>query len=59
MADVRENADARTPRWVKVFGGISLVVIVVFIVLLLLGGGQHGPSRHLKPPASPPVKSDR
>jgi hypothetical protein len=34
-----------TPRWVKVFGIIALVVVVLFVVLLLVGGG-HGPGRH-------------
>ena len=36
-----------TPRWVKVFGAIVLVVVVLFIVLLLTDGpGRHGPARH-------------
>ncbi len=34
-----------TPRWVKVFGIIVLVVALLFVVLLLAGGG-HGPGRH-------------
>ena len=37
---------AGTPRWVKVFGVIALVVVVVFVVLLLARGGEHGPGRH-------------
>jgi hypothetical protein len=36
-----------TPRWVKVFGIIALVVVLVVVVLLLTrGSGGHGPSRH-------------
>lgn len=35
-----------TPRWVKVFGLIALVVIVLFVVVMLVGGGEHGPGRH-------------
>ena len=35
---------AGTPRWVKVFGLIALVLVVLFVVLLLTG--RHGPSRH-------------
>jgi hypothetical protein len=35
-----------TPRWVKVFGVIALVVVVLFVVVLLVGGGEHGPGRH-------------
>jgi hypothetical protein len=40
---------AGTPRWVKVFGAIALVVILVFVVLLLTGQGDHGPGRHTPP----------
>ena len=35
-----------TPRWVKVFGIIALVVVVLFVVVMLIGGGEHGPGRH-------------
>jgi hypothetical protein len=35
-----------TPRWVKVFGAVALVVIVLFVVLLVAKGGEHGPGRH-------------
>jgi hypothetical protein len=37
---------AGTPRWVKVFGLVALVVVVLFVVVLLIGGGEHGPGRH-------------
>jgi hypothetical protein len=37
---------AGTPRWVKVFGLIALVVVVLFVVVLLVDGAEHGPSRH-------------
>jgi hypothetical protein len=36
-----------TPRWVKVFGIIAIVVLLV-IVVMLIAGGEHGPSRHLQ-----------
>jgi hypothetical protein len=37
-----------TPRWVKVFGTIALVVILVFVILLVTRGpGGHGPGRHM------------
>ena len=39
-------ASAQTPRWVKIFGAIALVVIVLFVVVLLIRGGEHGPGRH-------------
>ena len=37
----------RAPRWVKVVGGVALVVVVLLVVLLATGGpGRHGPGRH-------------
>jgi hypothetical protein len=40
-----------TPRWVKVFGIIALVIVLLFVVLLLTGrGGGHSPRRHAPPP---------
>jgi hypothetical protein len=41
-----DRSDTGTPRWVKVFGVIALVVVVLFVVLLLVRGGEHGPGRH-------------
>jgi hypothetical protein len=56
MTDPPEDADAAggspdpsttgTPRWVKAFGIIALLVVVLFIVVMLIGGGDHGPGRH-------------
>ena len=40
---VSENA---TPRWVKAFIAIALLVVALVVVLLVFGGGGHGPSRH-------------
>ena len=37
-----------TPRWVKAFGIIILVLLVV-IGIALLSGGEHSPSRHMPP----------
>jgi ABC-type transporter Mla subunit MlaD len=37
---------AGTPRWVKVFGIIALVVLVLVVVMLIAGRGGHGPGRH-------------
>ena len=34
-----------TPRWVKVFGIIALVLILVFVISLL-AGVRHGPGLH-------------
>lgn len=33
-----------TPRWVKVFVGVAVVLVVLVVVLLATGG--HGPGRH-------------
>lgn len=35
-----------TPRWVKAFGIVGLVLVLLFVGLQVLGGGGHGPSRH-------------
>ena len=32
-----------TPRWVKAFGIIAIVVVLLFVIMLLTG---HGPGRH-------------
>ena len=44
-----------TPRWVKVFGVLTLLVVVLVVVVLLAGGpGRHGPGRHGGGGDSPP-----
>ena len=35
-----------TPRWVKVFGIIVIVVVLLVVGLMFLVGGEHGPGRH-------------
>ena len=43
-------SDPSTPRWVKIFGLVALLVVVLFAVLLLTDrGGKHGPGRHAPP----------
>ncbi len=34
-----------TPRWVKVFG-IVVIVVVLLVVARMFVGGEHGPGRH-------------
>jgi hypothetical protein len=41
-----DNQTAGTPRWVKVFGIVTLVLVVVVVVMLIAGRGGHGPGRH-------------
>lgn len=37
-----------TPRWVKVFIIIGIVVVLLVAILLVTGlGGPHGPGRHM------------
>jgi hypothetical protein len=42
----READTAGTPRWVKVFGIVALVVVTAIVVMLVTGRGGHGPGRH-------------
>lgn len=37
--------DDSTPRWVKVFGIIAIVLVVLFVIVQLTG--EHGPGRHM------------
>ena len=46
MSDADDN-NVSTPRWVKVFGIIALVVILLFVILFLTRG-SHGPGRHMR-----------
>jgi hypothetical protein len=41
-----DHEAAHTPRWVKVFGMITLVLVVMFVVLHLTVGG---PGSHTAP----------
>lgn len=51
MRDERSREDRHgdtypgTPLWVKIFGGIAVLVVLLFLFLLLVGSG-HGPGRH-------------
>ena len=37
-----------TPRWVKVFGIVALVLLLLMAIAFITGlGGEHGPGRHL------------
>jgi hypothetical protein len=49
MSDPSPNPDTGTPRWVKVFGTIFLVVVLLFVILMFTrgpGGRGHGPGLH-------------
>jgi hypothetical protein len=38
------STEESTPRWVKVFGIIGIVMVLLMLVALLTG---HGPGRHM------------
>jgi hypothetical protein len=38
-----------TPRWVKVFGIITIVLVLLFGILHLTGNSLGGPGRHTLP----------
>jgi hypothetical protein len=43
-----DGSSDRTPRWVKVFAAIALVVVLLLILLLFIWGpGGHGPRWHM------------
>jgi ABC-type transporter Mla subunit MlaD len=42
----KETQTAGTPRWVKVFGIIALLLLLLVVIALLVGKGDHGPGRH-------------
>ena len=35
-----------TPRWVKVFGIVVLVLVLLFTAGMFIAGGGHDPGRH-------------
>ncbi len=44
-----------TPRWVKLFALVALVVVVLFVIVRVTGlGGEHGPSLHAGPGGTTP-----
>lgn len=58
MTDPPRHTDSKphtTPRWVKVFGIIGLVVVLLFVVLFIVGG-HHGPGRHMPGGDTPPAQ---
>lgn len=39
--------DEGMPRWVRLFGLVSLVLAVLVVIVVLVGGGNHGPGQHV------------
>ncbi len=48
MANPPRYAGAGTPRWVRVFAIIAVVLIVLFVALHLTGHGFGGHLRHIQ-----------
>jgi hypothetical protein len=48
-AGTERGATTGTPRWVKVFGVIAIVLVLLVVILVAagVGPGSHGPGRHL------------
>jgi hypothetical protein len=40
------GSNTSTPRWVKVFGIIVIVLVLLFVILHLADPDRHGPGRH-------------
>ena len=58
MADPSQQSDMEpqtTPRWVKVFGIIAVIVVLLFVVMLF-APGSHGPGRHMSRDRTPPAQ---
>ena len=49
-----DTLTAGTPRWVKVFALIGVVVVVLVVAMLATGRGGHGPGRHAPSGQNPP-----
>jgi hypothetical protein len=45
-----------TPRWVKIFGIIVIVLVLLVGIMLFTGvAGPHGPGRHMPSVGAPPA----
>lgn len=45
-SNLRPDDAPGTPRWVKLFGIIALVLVLLFVILHLTGGGFRGHDLH-------------
>ncbi len=43
------GSNTSTPRWVKVFGIIALVLVLLFVILHITGKSLAGPGGHTLP----------
>jgi hypothetical protein len=48
-AGIDRASPPSTPRWVKVFGIIVLILVLLVGIIMFTGvGGEHGPGRHIR-----------
>ena len=48
---IADSPTYSTPRWVKMFGIIALVLVLLLGIVMFTGvGGEHGPGRHILGP---------
>ena len=47
MNDPEDGAYPGTPRWVKVFALVAIVLVLLVVAVMLAIGGEHGPGRHM------------
>jgi hypothetical protein len=43
------GSNTSTPRWVKVFGIVALILVLLFVIVHLADSDRHGPGRHTRP----------
>lgn len=46
MTDIGRGSPPNTPRWVKVFGLIALLLLLLVVILHLTGNSFGGPMSH-------------
>jgi hypothetical protein len=48
-ASLQHESPPSTPRWVKVFGIVALILVLLVVIVMFTGvGGEHGPGRHFR-----------
>lgn len=48
LGKIESESTTNTPRWVKMFGIIAIVLVLLVVLIMIISGGEHGPGRHIK-----------
>lgn len=48
LGEIESESTNNTPRWVKMFGIIAIVLVLLVVLIMIISGGEHGPGRHIK-----------